>query len=289
MPQFTLRNGSNQFQKLNAGVDCDYPAKIFFLPIPKLAAPQFEEKVADCTFFCQGRQTGEMRTVGVGFAIRSSLIKTVNQALFGISPRLMRMQLSLEEGHAATLISCYAPTLKATKEEKDLFYEQLSEAVASTPYKHQLVLGRNGVGKENSNGTMLLELCTEHSLVITNMVFQQANKKKTSWKHPHSSHRHLIDYILTNQRDLCLARLTKAFRKTTMWSDHCLIKIPVFLTAKPAKKHQRAARITALVDKRKRRKQVAQDGGSTGVGACGICDRRCLSRIGLFAYMKSHQ
>ncbi|ESO11794.1 hypothetical protein HELRODRAFT_145315, partial [Helobdella robusta] len=145
------------------------------------------------------------------------------------------------------LISCYAPTLGATFEEKSLFYGQLGDAVCSTPHNHQLfvlgdfnarvgkdhilwpkVLGRNGVGRKNSNGTMLLEFCTEHNLVVTNTVFQQADRKKTSWKR----HWHLIDYILIRQRDLRLARLTKAVRASTMWSDHRLIKMSVFLTVK---------------------------------------------------------
>ncbi|ESO04046.1 hypothetical protein HELRODRAFT_173117 [Helobdella robusta] len=83
---------------------------------------KFEEKGAGYTFFCQGRPTGEMRTGGVGFAIRSSFLKAVNKAPFGISLRLMRMQLSLEKSHTVTLISCSEPTLGATKEEKDLSY-----------------------------------------------------------------------------------------------------------------------------------------------------------------------
>jgi hypothetical protein len=117
----------------------------------------------------------------------------------------MKMQLNLEGGHTATLISCYAPTLGASQEEKDLFYEQLSSMVDAVPFRHRLfilgdfnarvgvdqtlwhkVLGRHGVGKENANGTLLLEFCTEHKLVITNTVFQQANKLKTSWMHPRS-------------------------------------------------------------------------------------------------------
>ncbi|ESO05917.1 hypothetical protein HELRODRAFT_145228, partial [Helobdella robusta] len=149
------------------------------------------------------------------------------------------------------LISCYAPTLGATFEEKSLFYEQLGDAARSTPHNHQLsvlgdfnarvgkdhilwpkVLGQNGIGRENSNGTMLLEFCTEHNFVVTNTVFQQADRKKTSWKHPRSGHWHLIYYILIRQRDLRLARLTKAVRASTMWSDHRLIKMSVFLTVK---------------------------------------------------------
>ncbi|ESO12652.1 hypothetical protein HELRODRAFT_159228 [Helobdella robusta] len=200
------------------------------------AATQFEERGAGYTFFCQGHPAGEVRTGGVGFAIRSTLLKSVHEVPYGISPRLMRMQLNLEGGHTATLISCYAPTLGATFEEKSLFYEQLDHILWPK------VLGRNGVGRENSNGTMLLEFCTEHNLVVTNTVFQQADRKKTSWKHPRSGHWHLIDYILIRQRDLRLARLTTAVRASTMWSDHRLIKMSVFLTVKPVRRHHKTVR-----------------------------------------------
>jgi len=40
---------------------------------------------------------------------------------------------------------------------------------------HQLwlrVIGRHGIGNENANGSMLLDLCVKYSLVITNTVFQ---------------------------------------------------------------------------------------------------------------------
>ena len=63
---------------------------------------------------------------------------------------------------------------------------------------------------------MLLDLCTKQHLVITNTVFQQANKLKASWLHPRSKHWHLIDYVLTRQRDLSDIRLTRVMRPTSL-------------------------------------------------------------------------
>jgi len=50
----------------------------------------------------------------------------------------MTLQLNLEGGHVATLISCYAPTLAACQDEKDDFYEQLGELIKAVPRRHKL-------------------------------------------------------------------------------------------------------------------------------------------------------
>ena len=89
---------------------------------------------------CHGQPTGEMRHGGVGFTIRTKLTTSVCESSCAISPRLMRFQLNLEGGHVTTLFSCYAPTLAATQEEKQQFYDQLSSATNTVPFIHQLFI-----------------------------------------------------------------------------------------------------------------------------------------------------
>ena len=50
------------------------------------------------------------------------------------------------------------------------------------------VLGRHRIGNCSDNGPLLLELCSEHQLVITNTLFQQKDRFKATWRHPRSKH-----------------------------------------------------------------------------------------------------
>ena len=78
------------------------------------SSTQFEEVSAGYIFFCQGQPAGDMRHEGVGFAIRTKLLRYVRESPCGISSRLMTLQINLEGGHIVTIFSCYASTLAAT-------------------------------------------------------------------------------------------------------------------------------------------------------------------------------
>ena len=135
--------------------------------------------------------------------------------------------LNLVKGEYVTILSCYAPTLTSEDEQKDLFYEELHTALSETKKEDKIILlgdfnarvgtdaavwdgviGRNGVGKMNSNGLRLLTLCSEFSLTITNTIFHMKNRYKTSWMHPRSKHWHLLDYVIVRQCDIKFVKNT---------------------------------------------------------------------------------
>ena len=177
------------------------------------------------------------------------MLQYIQQSPIGISPRLMKLQLRLRSGLTAVLVSAYAPTMTATEDEKEAFYESLNAVIESVPYKHKLfilgdfnarvgrdystwprVLGHHSVGNENSNGSLLLQTCNQNELAITNTYFQQANKYKTTWQHPRSKHWHMLDYVITRHRNLEEVHITRVMRGTCCWSDHRLVRSVVALS-----------------------------------------------------------
>ena len=210
-----------------------------------------EELGAGYTFFLKGKPVGCTHQHGVGFAVRTKLVKHLQGKLpVGINERLMTMNFPLADT-TLSIISAYAPTLPSCDESKEQFYGELDEAIKKVPAAHKLlvlgdfnarvgsdyvswenVLGRHGVGNVNSNGTLLLSLCAQNELVVTNTIFQQRNRHKTTWMHPGSKEWHMIDFVITRQRDINDVNLTRSMCGSCAWSDHKLVKCKMALQLK---------------------------------------------------------
>ena len=197
-------------------------------------------KEKDYTFFWQGKRSNEPREHGVGFAVRNSLLRMVEPGSGG-SERLLTLRLNSTTG-PVTLISVYAPTLSATPDTKDIFYENLVSIIRNIPRKEQVVvlgdfnarvgadhdswsscLGQFGVGKMNENGQRLLELCTFHDMCITNSFFRTKPQHKVSWRHPLSKHRHQLDLILVRRAAIKNVLHTRSYHSADCDTDHSLV------------------------------------------------------------------
>ena len=127
-------------------------------------------------------------------------------------------------------------------ENKEAFYKQLASVLSGIPRidellligdfnarigrdndKWPLVMGKLGIGKCNSNGDLLLALCSEFELTVTKTMFKQKDECKTTWMHPRSKHCHMIDFIITRCRDKMDIHSTRA----NCWTDHQMLRSKV--------------------------------------------------------------
>ena len=197
-------------------------------------------KEKDYTFFWQGKRSNEPREHGVGFAVRNSLLRMVEPGSGG-SERLLTLRLNSSTG-PVTLISVYAPTLSATPDTKDMFYENLASIIRNIPNKEQVVvlgdfnarvgtdhdslpsyLDQFEVGKMNENGQRVLELCTFHDLCIKNSFFRTKPQHKVLWRHPRSKHWHQLDLILVRRAAIKNVLHTRSYHSVDCDTDHTLV------------------------------------------------------------------
>lgn len=211
---------------------------------------QLNEIGAGYTFFWKGKPTSEHRIHGVGFAIKNKLLRDLLELPTGHNERIITMRLRLNGDQHATVICAYAPTLDSDDDIKETFYSDLDDILSNISRLDKIILlgdfnarvgkdhkvwngviGKEGVGSENSNGIRLLSKCAEYGLVITNTIFRQRDRFKTSWQHPRSKHWHLIDYVIVRKQDLRDVFITKAMTGADdCWTDHRLIRSVMHLT-----------------------------------------------------------
>ena len=204
---------------------------------------ELEEVGGGYTFFWKGVDEGEDRQAGVGFAIKTELVKQLSELPSGISKRVITLRLPLAYGRFVTVISVYAPILRSSEEDKGSFYDELRSVLLRVPHADKIwlcgdfnarvgtdheswgCLGKHGVaGNANDNGLLLLHLCSEFDLVIGNTLFQQSDRKKVTWMHPRSKTWHMLDYFITRKRDRQDVRLVSVCPSAECWTDHRLVR-----------------------------------------------------------------
>ena len=204
------------------------------------------------THFWKGKPQAEDRMHGVGFAIRTAFLRSMPVLPVGINERLMKLRIPLSKIRYLTIISAYSPTFTSPDDAKEQCYEQFEQVIRSTQPSDKLVilgdfyarvgrdyiswegiLDRHGVGKINDNDLLLLSKYAEYNLCITNTLFRIVDKYRTTWMHPRSKHRHMIDFIIVRQRDIRDVRVTRAIRGAECWTDHRLVRAVLVLHIAP--------------------------------------------------------
>ena len=155
------------------------------------------------TLFWSGKNKNEHRLSCVGFMIKTSIARKLQNLPVGHSDRIISLRLLIQDNKLATVLSVYAPTLQAETEVKEAFYHDLHNLLQQVDSKDKLlilgdfyarvgrdfklwkgVLGRHGIGNCNDNGRLLLEFCSDPQLNITNTLFLQKDRFEATWRHP---------------------------------------------------------------------------------------------------------
>ena len=216
------------------------------IDIAALSQTRFSESGSlnylEYSFFWSGKPEGERREARVGFAIKKDIITKLTEMPRPVSDRIMTMS----KDYFATIISVYAPTMTNPDENKEAFYNQLASMLSGIPRtdkllligdfnarigrnndKWPLVMGKHGIGKCNSNCDLLLALCSEFELTVTNTMFKQKDERKTTWMHPRSKLWHMIDFIISRCRDKMDIHSTRVMRGANCWTDHQMLRSKV--------------------------------------------------------------
>ena len=254
------RDGANRPEKRTALIAMEL-AK-YNIDIAALCETRLSESGSlddlEYSFFWSGKSEGERPEAGVGIAIKKDIDTKLTEMPRPVSDIIMTMRLPLSKDNFATIISVYAPTIINPDENKKAFYNQLASVLSGTPCadkllligdfnarigrendKWPLVMGKHGIGKCNSNGELLLALCSEFQLIVTNTMFKQKDERKTTWMHHRSRHWHMIDFIITRCRDKMDIHSTQFMRGANCWIDHQMLRSKVAFRIR--QKHNRQA------------------------------------------------
>ena len=137
------------------------------------------------TFNWSGTLNGKERKAGVGFAIKRGIVTKPTEMPHPVSDGIMTMRIPLRKNRNATIFSAYAPTMaKRTRIPNTQLMGTLRNIYNTDKLllegtsmrgleekKWPPALGKYRIGKCNSNGELLLALCTEFNLIVTNTMF----------------------------------------------------------------------------------------------------------------------
>jgi hypothetical protein len=164
-----------------------------------------------------------------------------------ISPHLLTARLRHKRG-VLFIVVAYAPTEQADVQVKDVFYDQLSAAVAAAPPHDELfvlgdlnatigsdhalfpgVVGRHGSGTLNDNSERMLSFCSAHGLAALGSWFRRKNIWRWTWISNDGRTKKELDHILTNSRAMVRAYRVYRGAEAPANTDHRLVVAVVSL------------------------------------------------------------
>ncbi|CAB4039592.1 Hypothetical predicted protein, partial [Paramuricea clavata] len=114
---------------------------------------QLTEPTSGYTYLWSGLPESEKRLYGVGFAIKTSIVKELENLPTAVNERLMWLRVKINEKRYATIISAYAPTMTNEEVVKEKFYADLDNILRKTPKEDKLILLGDFNARVGANST----------------------------------------------------------------------------------------------------------------------------------------
>ena len=92
------------------------------------------------TYLWSGKNKDEHRLSGVGFMVKTSIARKLQNLPVGHSDRIMSLRLPIQDNKFATVLSVYAPTLQAETGVKEAFYRDLHNLLQQVDSKDKLLI-----------------------------------------------------------------------------------------------------------------------------------------------------
>ena len=116
----------------------------------------------------------------------------------------------------------YSTLRRISQDEQIILLGDLNARVGRNIDIWHGVIGPQGVDNMNSSG-----------VAVTNTFCQLRDMHRTSWMHPRSKHRQLIDYVIVRRRDMNEVQITPAMPGEDCSTDHRLIRSTLRQTVRP--------------------------------------------------------
>ena len=175
---------------------------------------------------------------GIGCIIHKRHVNKINKWNY-INERILTVEIDLDKGNKISVVVVYGPNEDNTKNNKDVFWENLTDTtdnITGTTYvigdfnarignKISItnVMGKYGEKTKNNNGYRLINYCSENNLIITNSFFQHKAIHKFTRVLRSKEEESIIDYILTNKENRKNIKDVKVKREPEIGSDHHLL------------------------------------------------------------------
>lgn len=196
---------------------------------------------------------GKEHRQGVAILLDKEMAKRVTNVM-QCNDRMMMIKIEAEPVDIV-IIQVYMPTTDHDDEEVEDIYEQLEELIENLKGNDNLivmgdwnasvgegregaVVGEYGLGRRNERGERLAEFCRQQKMVATNTWYQQAKRRRYTWKKPGDTGRYQLDYILVRQRFRNSVKKSCSYPGADVDSDHNLVAMRMAVKLKKIKKMQ---------------------------------------------------